>query len=211
MPRRSISLRSPLCAVFLVAAMGAPALAGQDQPAEGREAQLSALLECREVTGDAERLACFDSTSAAFGSRTDLVVIDRGQIEQAEREGFGFNMPSLGPLASLFDREARSDASRASELEVAQSSEGGAQVVRRDSNGAIEEIELEIERVTTSGYQTQRLHMTNGQVWVVNDEVPRRRLGVREGSTAVIRRAALGSYLAQIDGTGRAYRVSRER
>lgn len=210
MPHRIKRLRTSAAALLLGSLTIAPAFSAQDEPSEGGEARLQALLECRDITADSGRLACFDSAAAQFGAREALVVIDRGQIEQAEREGFGFNLPSLAPLAGIFSRDQAAQRARTDDLEAGSGDDGDSRVVRRAENGAIEEIELEIERVTTTGYNTQRLHMTNGQVWTLTEGVSRSRLRARGGSVAIVRRAALGSYLVRIDGVGRAYRVRRE-
>ncbi len=85
-----------LTAALSAAPLGASAAAAQSGP-------LEPILTCRTITEDAERLACFDDAARALsGDQTDgeIVVVRREQIEQAERESFGFSIPGVSGLAS---------------------------------------------------------------------------------------------------------------
>jgi hypothetical protein len=191
---------------------------------------LQPLIACREIADDADRLACFDAAVAAIaGDEVEtgerLVVVDLDDAEAIERDGFGLNLPSL-PRLSLSILAARGG----EDLNVdrpqgaasaAQSGERGSQagaaeaprVLERDDDGSIEQIEFTVAEVRSRGYSTILVEMTNGQVWSISegrnlDLLPRR---VRAGTPAVIRRAALDSYLLQFEGRGTAYRVTRTR
>ncbi|MEQ8406472.1 MAG: hypothetical protein RKE49_15355 [Oceanicaulis sp.] len=63
---------------------------------------LDPILACRSIGEDAERLACFDAAASALGGEDEageIVVVRREQIEQVERESFGFSVPGMSSLA----------------------------------------------------------------------------------------------------------------
>jgi hypothetical protein len=73
---------------------------------------LDPILACRAIADDGERLACFDQAAAALSgdeAAGEIVVVRREQIEQAERESFGFSLPGVSGLAQsvggLFARD----------------------------------------------------------------------------------------------------------
>lgn len=104
--RPTVLFAAALCAVPL----GAGAAAAQSDP-------LQPILACRQIADDAERLACFDSAAGALSGEEEageIVVVRREQIEQAERESFGFSIPGVSGLASsiggLFSGDAPAQA-----------------------------------------------------------------------------------------------------
>lgn len=65
-------------------------------------APLQPLVACRSLD-DAARLACYDRAVASLDEAQrsgGVIVVDRAEVRKAEREAFGFNLPSL----RLFDR-----------------------------------------------------------------------------------------------------------
>jgi hypothetical protein len=83
------------------------ALAGQDAPPQQRPESLERLVACRAITDNAARLACYDSAAGALDSaerQGEVVVIDRAQVAETQRQLFGFEVPSLPRLFG--DREA---------------------------------------------------------------------------------------------------------
>lgn len=106
----------------------APAVA-QEQP-DLREG----VIVCRSVAQPERRLACYDALPAGAHDEAP-VTIDRRSVEALEREGFGFNFPSLaGLLPSL----------------------GGER---------LSHVELTIDRVIDRGDGAHVFLMTNGQRW----------------------------------------------
>jgi len=197
---------------------------------------LETLLSCRTVAEPEARLACYDGIVAELGEDgSEYVMIERSEVEAVERDSFGLNLPSLPRLSlSLFgdggeslevtdagagQRAASGPAAPAQTVDAAPSmaatgdTAGGADVriTRRDRSGQIERMELAIDRIERSGIDTIRIYTANGQVWEMIDRVGRRPVRASEDSVMAVRRASLGSYLMQIDGRGRAYRVERIR
>ncbi|WP_294124227.1 hypothetical protein [Sphingomonas sp.] len=77
-----------------------PAASAPKKIAEGPPpAQVTTLLNCRAITDNAERLACYDKAAAAVSeavAKRDLVVMDRESVKKTKRGLFGFSIPNLG-------------------------------------------------------------------------------------------------------------------
>lgn len=194
---------------------------------------LDPVFQCQELQNDAERLACFDATVTSLRSdSSQIVVIRRSEVEAVERDSFGLELPSLPRLSlSLFSSrdnqletgseqvnsgQASASASASasptsSPAAQAEPPESGVEVLRREDDGQINEISLPIARIERRGFDTIHIHTTNGQVWEITDRVGNRPIRARDDSVMVVRRASLGSYLMQIDGRDRSYRVQRIR
>ena len=88
-----VSSLSALALAAILSGQAAPAPVQQQRPE-----MLERLMACRSVTGDAARLACYDAAAGAFDSAErggELVVIDRAQANEARRQLFGFELPTL--------------------------------------------------------------------------------------------------------------------
>ena len=83
------------------------------------------------------------------------------------------------------------------------------EILERNSSGDPSRVMMQIDRISTHGYNTKRFHMTNGQVWEVTDgmrfSIPRN----VDTLSAEIRTASFGGYFLRIEGEGRAIRVRR--
>lgn len=98
-----LSVATALTGALLVT-VGAPTVSARDAETakpEGIRALppvFQAVVDCRSLTADAERLACFDRSVAAMAAardKQDLVVADRGTIDETKRGLFGFSLPKL--------------------------------------------------------------------------------------------------------------------
>lgn len=93
--------KAALCAAVLAAmAFGSPALAQQrSKPAAPPSPELFEALEaCRAIADNAQRLACYDSTSAKLSAAVDskqIVVIEEKEVKKTKRSLFGFRLPDL--------------------------------------------------------------------------------------------------------------------
>ncbi|WP_226016199.1 hypothetical protein [Novosphingobium sp. FKTRR1] len=90
-----------IATVFTLALCAAPANA-KDKDKTGAGGALppvfQAVVDCRALAADADRLACFDRSVAAMASardKQDLVVADRATINETKRGLFGFSLPKL--------------------------------------------------------------------------------------------------------------------
>jgi hypothetical protein len=81
-------------------------------PAFAQGAPLDKVYACASVADSAQRLACYDTAVAGLKqaeSTGGVAVVNREQIEKAEKEAFGLVSPSLSALAE----SARSTSSAA--------------------------------------------------------------------------------------------------
>lgn len=93
------NLMNLACVVGATILLAAPAASAQKTRDGPPPAQVRALLECRQVTDSAERLACYDRAAATLGdavAKRDLVVFDRESVRKTKRGLFGFSIPNLG-------------------------------------------------------------------------------------------------------------------
>jgi hypothetical protein len=158
----------------MLAALAFPSNLLAAEPAQ-RVDLFEKLLSCRNVTDPALRLACFDEKAAAMDmavGKKEIVVVDRTQIRTARRSLFGLTLPNL----DIF---------------------GGGDADRREGEG-FSEIESTIAQAYVQGYRWNVV-LEDGARWVqVDNRSPAR--DPRPGQKIRIRRAALGSFLANIDG-----------
>ena len=139
------------------------------------------LMACRAVATDAERLACFDRQVAA--------------MQEAE----------ASDSIMVVDREEVRDAERGLFGLRLPRLFGGSDEDR------VAEIESTITDVGGGGRRRPwRFALADGSVWAQTDTSDQLSRNPREGHTVIIRRAALGSFRAEIDGM-RLIRVERVR
>lgn len=158
-----------LLLIFAAAALTAPASAQHVK--NSRSPALKRLTDCRSITGQMERLACFDREAAAIDAaeaRQDLVVVDREQLSKARRTLFGLTVPNLSVFGD-------------------------------DSLGkeGVSQIESKVKKATQTPDGKWILELEDGARWVQTDsrELP---IDPRPGHTIKIRKGALNSYLANI-------------
>lgn len=168
---------------FVAAMLITPVAAASGEEAR-RPAVFEKLLGCRSVKDSAARLACFDKQVAemdAAARNAELVVVDRGEIRNTRKSLFGLTLPSLG----IF---------------------GNSEAERREAK-AFTEIESTIRSARISGYRWSVI-LEDGARWVQIDSKSLAR-DPKAGQQIRIRKAALGSFFANIDGQT-AIRMRRE-
>ena len=161
--------------IFLLAAgvaIFATPVSAQRQPTERPQA-LTRVLDCRTIPSPEERLACFDREVAAMQAAEasrQLVVVDRQQLRSTRRSLFGLTLPSLG----LFGDD-------------------------NDDPEIVNEITGTVRTVSQNAYRRYTFTLEDGQRWAQIDGTD---LGIepRRGDPIRIRRAAMGSYLANVRG-----------
>lgn len=164
---------------LMVATVCGAAATAQPKP-EARSPMLQKLVDCRKVTDEAARLACYDAATVALDqaeAKGDVVVVDREQARKVRRQAFGFSMPSI----TLFERG-----------ETQEELENVAGVVA-------------LARINGAGKWVIKLE--DGGVWTQVDanelfKTP------KPGMPVKIRQAAMGSFLMSIDNQ-RAFRARR--
>lgn len=167
---RLIALTAPC---FFIAA-GASAQQANDAVSPRPEA-VTRVFDCRTLQAAEERLACYDrevgALQAAEAAR-EVVVYDREQVRRTRRSLFGIPLPNLNIFGGGDDKEE---------------GEGFTQ------------IESTIRSITQDGRGRYLVTLEDGARWA---QIDNRELSAtpRHGQPIRIRRAAMGSYLANIGG-----------
>lgn len=169
-----------LMVMAAVVAAGSSALAlaaDKKQIPDEAPAAFRQLIDCKAIADNSARLACYDRQVAALEtakSSGDLVVTDRATVREARRGLFGFSLPSLKIFGIGNDKQ---DA----------------------GNDEVKEIETTISAVRSFGYGQWRLTLPDGAVWEQTD-TKRLVIDPKSGSKIRIRQAAMGSFMANVDG-----------
>lgn len=160
--------------VFLAAPAAGQRSSGRAQPEaqQGRSPALTRLVACRTLATPAEQLACYDREVAAIDAaeaNRELVIVDRQQIRNTRRSLFGLSLPDLGIFGD--DNEEGDAPSR---------------------------IESTIRSARRLGHGRWIIELADGARWM---QIDTKRLAIdpRRGQAIRIRRAALGSYLANVN------------
>jgi hypothetical protein len=160
-----------------LAALGALSAAAASKPTKkpvDRPEAFEALVRCRSIQDEAQRLRCFDQAAANLEEAADkreLVVVDRKQMRETKRSLFGLDIPNLNPFGSGPEDEE-------------------------------EEIKS-VEGVVASAYQdgARRWVVTleDGSTWAQTDN---NMVAIRpkKGHKVKINKAALGSYMMRLNG-----------
>jgi hypothetical protein len=163
-------------------ALGAGA-ANAEPKARDRAATVQKLMDCRTVTDSAARLACYDTAAAALDvaeARGEIVVVEKEQMKAVRKQAFGFSLPSL----SLFDRGDKGEAAE-----------------------PLDRITATLSGAYRNGSGKWVMELEDGAVWVQTDSEALNR-DAKKGSTIEIRKAAMGSFLVNVDKQ-RAIRATR--
>lgn len=172
-------------------------------------AEMDALFACQTELDDALRLACFDqavNTLQAASTSGDLVAISRDDVEDVERDAFGFNLPSLPRLRGILGL-GKPDSSPDNEVEA-----NSANSSNPEPNAEpLDRVMLQVDRWETFNRGRYRFHLTNGQVWIQTESDSLRRPRKDENGVlhVEIRKASFGSFLLKVNGKGRSIRVRR--
>jgi hypothetical protein len=159
---------------------------------------LSPIYACAEKTDPVLRLACFDAAVAAVKAaegRNEIVAMDQPRVAAVRREAFGFRIPSLPRFGFGTPAPATTGAP---------STPGPAARQREEDT---EEQTFAVERVGSYGGRAA-VYLVNGGIWQLTDagefNAPRATpFNVR------IRAASMGSYMLQVEGRNKGYRVRR--
>jgi len=142
-----------------------------------RPPAIQAVFDCRGITDDKERLACFDTGIAkldAAQASGDIAMVDREQVRETRRKLFGFTLPSLAIFGSA-DAKGRPG---------------------RDRDD-FDEITSTISAARPNSEGMWIITLEDGARWEQTGSVVFGRLP-KPGATVVIKRAALGSFKMSI-------------
>lgn len=181
MKRVAAAVFGPILAgAVLAGAVGVATVGAQPKGEGGRTAIVQKLVDCRKLTDDAARLACYDQAAAALDqaeAKGDIVVVDREQARKVRRQAFGFALPSI----TLFEKgETKEDLENVTGVVAA---------ARQDSMGH------------------WIIKLEDGATWAQIDATELFKTP-KAGMAVKIRRASLGSFLMIVDNQ-RAFRARR--
>lgn len=160
---------SVLCLAALP--LAAP-LAAQDKQAP-RSQLFQKVIDCRSITDNAARLACYDVQVSALDqaeAKRDVVIVDQAEVRKARRGLFGLSLPDLGGLFGRGDQAEKEE---------------------------FTQIESTIKSVSTQGYGKWVIVIEDGARWVQTDSESIRM--PKPGQPIRIRKAAMGGFFANIN------------
>jgi len=114
--RRNVAPRA-LFALLVAGVAAGPARAAEEAPAV-----LKKLQQCREITQDAARLACFDAAAAALDASVkakEVVVVDREALRERKKKGFGLPFTDRTVFGAAAGPEAREVTGKITGLQLA--------------------------------------------------------------------------------------------
>lgn len=158
----------PLAALTLAT----PALAKDKDSPVAPPPVYQAVVDCRDISDSAQRLACFDRTVGVMASATaekDLVVLDRATMRETRKGLFGFSLPKLKLFGGSDEDEAKEEVTQIDSTITG---------IRGGSDG------YPVFTIASGG----RWKQTGG-----------RNLFSKVGDPIRIKKAALGSYTASVD------------
>jgi hypothetical protein len=167
----------------LAASIGAFASIAFAQPVQNRPEAFQKLLDCKPIADATERLACYDRQVAAMEtaeSDSSLVIVDKKQIRQAKKGLFGLSLPSMNGLLGRGDKDEDDDVD------------------------AIETV-IKSARLLPSGRWL--IVLADDARWVQTET--KSIFDPKPGQKIRIRKAAMGSFFANINGQT-AIRMSRQ-
>ena len=168
-----------LAAVAAVTA-GAP-LAAQKKDATPLPEVFAKVLDCRGIADPAERLACFDAAVPALAQAQEskeLRVVSREDVNRTRRGLFGFVGSGFGIFGDDEDEDKKEEIKEITAVIKAVSGDSGSYVFT----------------------------LEDGAVWAQSDETYLKK--PQAGKKLTIRRAALGSFMASVEG-GLGFRIRR--
>ena len=187
--KRGAILVMTMCCMA-VSFVAGPSLTGQAQAAATQQPRpeiFTNLLQCRTVTDNAARLACFDQQVGAMDAaaqRDEVVVLDKSELNKTRKTLFGFSFPKLPFLGGGDDDD--------------------------DDNKLKEEgvshMEAVIGSVRSLGYGKWQIGLEDGAQWMTTEAITGREPKV--GQKIELKRAAMGSFMGKVEG-GRATRMKR--
>lgn len=170
----------PLALVAGVMGAGGAVAAEPDAAAKERTRPplFEKLIDCRKIADPAQRLACYDTQVAAIDDaekRDDVVVVDRAQVRKTRRALFGLNLSGIDIFGGNKDEQGRPE------------EEG------------VTKIESTLKAISSTRDGKYVFTLDDGARWQATEAKVTGRTP-KPGEPIVIRRGALGSYIASIGG-----------
>lgn len=144
------------------------------------------LLQCRAITDNVARLACFDRQVGAMDAaaqRDEVVVLDKSELSKTRKTLFGFSFPKLPFLGG-----------------------GDADDGDKPQEEGFSQIDAVIASARSLGYGKWQIGLEDGAQWMTTEPVTGR--DPKVGQKIELKRASMGSFIGKVEG-GRAVRMKR--
>jgi hypothetical protein len=174
--------RKLIIAVAMLALIPLASVTAKPKKPLPRPEAFEALVRCRAIQTDAERLQCFDRAAGDLqeaAERRDVVMVDRKTIRETKRSLFGLDIPNLNPFGDDDSDEPE-----------------------------IKSVEGVVAAAFTDGNGRWVVRLQDGGTWGQTDNTPLA-LRPRPGHKVKINRGAIGSYMMRVNGQP-AIRVKRQ-
>lgn len=156
--------------------------------------ELESVEKCREITDDADRLACYDSAFENMASLKDT----RSQKKDLERA-----LKEANKRAEKAEKELRKQQGQQDDPAASQEDRFGAPL----EQGTLTVIESTIVDFRHSRSGKARIRLENGQIWDTKEKVPAHAL--KKGIVVRIKRGAIRSFRMTFIDRGVTVRASR--
>ena len=168
---------------LILALIPAAAIAKDKKAGDPPPAVFQAVIDCRTIGDSSARLACYDASVASLADAQkseDLFVASKAQVREARRGLFGLSLPRITIFGG--DDDDPEDKLQIKEIDAVLSAVGG-------------------------GVGAWALTLDDGATWVQTDGAYTKT--PKPGMKVHIKRGALGSYMANVNG-GLGFKVKRE-
>ena len=168
---------------LILALIPAAAIAKEKKAGDPPPAVFQAVIDCRTIGDSAARLTCYDTSVASLADAQkseDLFVASKAQVREARRGLFGLSLPRITIFGG--DDDDPEDKLQIKEIDAVLSAVGG-------------------------GVGAWALTLDDGATWVQTDGAYTKT--PKPGMKVHIKRGALGSYMANVNG-GLGFKVKRE-
>ena len=134
---------------------------------------IAAIVACRDIADDAERLRCFDRSVSSLSDAAkagSLVVVDREDVRRTRRSLFGFTLPKLPFFRGDTSQEETPD-----------------------------EVKAKVKSARGTGYNKWVVELDTGAVWQTTEPETRQFLP-KPGADVLLKKGMLGSYTLSVNG-----------
>ena len=207
-----ITVRTTLSVVGAAAAVSL----GELSAAHASDNVISAIVICKAIAGDQQRLKCLDEAVASVGAPTPTAETLRQREQALARRELELNRREADLKTKSESRKTRSrssgsrDRRRMSTRFTTAAASLPRQNVERGTDGAVEAITANVRTWSLDGRGQITVVLDNGQAWRQSDTSA---LHLSDNTKKLhrvrISRSALGGFTMTVDGKNKAYKVRR--
>ncbi len=173
---------------------------------------LADLIECRGIQSLAQRLQCYDrlvdrQSEVSVSPKTIVTEPTPPKVSQPSPPEVVTTIPPSTQVVT--SKTPQVDSGKSEDLFGKSESEVKATISKELEIKSVSEIASKVTRIQISARKEYVVYLENGQIWRQKDNAGSWRIKV--GETAIISKAALGSYLMKSDARKKSVRAERVR